>query len=162
MQFDLDDDGVLDQVGWTSADQLDALLCMDRNGNGIIDDGSELFGNVTRMMTGLPARNGFIALAELDAGIVGGNENGFVDFYDPLFSKLMIWIDSNHNGFSEADELSYVSEIGILAVDLDYREHGRVDQHGNRFKYMTTAWMIGPGPRPLRTHVADVIFVGVD
>ncbi len=160
VEFDLDADDDLDQIGWTSADQLDAFLSMDRNGNGVIDDGSELFGNVTRLMTGLRASNGFIALAELDAGIVGGNENGFIDPDDPLFSKLLIWIDSNHNGFSEGDELSYLEEIGILAIELDYRDHRRIDQHGNRFEYRSTAWIAGPGRHPRRIAVADVVFVG--
>ena len=161
-EFDLGADGFLDQIGWTSADQLDVFLCMDRNGNGIVDNGSELFGDATRLMTGFRATNGFIALAELDAGIVGGNENGFVDLDDPFFSQLLIWIDSNHNGFSEREELILLEESGVVAIDLDYRIHWRIDQHGNRFAYISNAWLVGSGPRLQRVVVTDVIFVGMD
>ena len=161
-EFDLDSDGLLDQIGWTSADQLDAFLYMDRNGNGVVDDGSELFGDATRLMTGLRATNGFIALAELDAGLVGGNENGLVDLDDPLFSQLLIWIDSNHNGFSESEELISLEESGVVAIDLDYRIHWRIDQHGNRFAFISDAWLVGSWPRPQRITVTDVIFVGMD
>ena len=63
--FDIDGDGVLDRVPWTEAGSDDAWLAMDRNGNGIIDDGSELFGNYTPAFAGQRepfARSGFDAL----------------------------------------------------------------------------------------------------
>lgn len=64
--FDIDGDGQLNRIGWTSREGDDAFLALDRNGNGFIDDGTELFGNATRLRSGLAAANGFDALAEFD------------------------------------------------------------------------------------------------
>ena len=66
--FDIDADGVLDQVAWTSTDSDVAFLVLDRNDNGVIDDGSELFGTATRKRDGSLAADGFDALLDLDGG----------------------------------------------------------------------------------------------
>ncbi len=72
--FDINADGVKDSVGWTRSGDLDGFLAIDRNGNGVIDNGSELFGTATRLRNGRLARNGFEALADLD-----DNHDGKID-----------------------------------------------------------------------------------
>ncbi len=120
----------------------DAFLVLDRNGNGRIDDGSELFGDSTPQPVPDPDnRNGFEALAVFDDSLSGGNEDGFIDEDDAIFSDLQVWIDANHNGISEADELLPLSEANVEAIDLSYRSVSRTDSHGNEFRFASNVEM---------------------
>lgn len=135
--FDFQGNGFLLRTAWTARESDDAWLALDRDGNGAIDNGKELFGSVTPQPTPPPGeqRNGFLALAVFDTPAEGGNRDGQIDGRDSVFSSLRLWQDINHNGASESTELRNLPDTGLVVLDLDYKESRRTDQHGNHFKY---------------------------
>ena len=148
VSFDIDADGRPDQIGWTEAAADVAFLALDRNDNGIIDNGRELFGSYT-----LPgSRNGFdaligtrgsgpasqprsIPLAGSDVFIRDYNKSWIqLDPYDALFAKLLLWTDRNHNGISEQSELAPVDRW-LAEIGLNYNYDRRLDAFGNRYAF---------------------------
>ncbi|WP_188568481.1 calcium-binding protein, partial [Undibacterium terreum] len=109
--FDHDADGVKTGTGWLSPD--DGWLALDRNGNGTIDSGRELFGVDTVLKNGQLATNGFAALADLD-----DNGDGKIDASDAAYSSLRIWRDLNQDGISQANELSSLAANNITSISL--------------------------------------------
>ena len=117
-------DGFAERTGWIAPD--DGLLALDRNGNGSIDDGTELFGDGTRLRDGSRAAHGYAALAELD-----DNRDGVIDGRDSGFGQLRIWRDANGDGLSESTELSTPSALGIAAIGTAASPGPGMDAHGN-------------------------------
>lgn len=159
--FDINDMGRRFKLGWPVATD-DVWLWLDRNGNGIVDNGGELFGNATRLSNGRPAQNGFVALAELDA-----NADDMIDSQDALFHVLRVWSDANRDGVSQAEETSMLTTTEVSGIELSYRESRRTDQHGNVFRYRsvlhlsggkgrTWAWDVYPAVAPLSSSATPV------
>lgn len=134
LSFDIDGNGIKKKISWTASGVPNACLVLDRNKNGIIDDGRELFGNFSPQ-TASANPNGFLALSEFDKLENGGNSNGSVDAEDAVFPTLRLWLDSNHDAISQPAELLPLVAAGLKTIDLKYHESKVTDQYGNQFRY---------------------------
>ena len=122
--FDHDNDGIRTAGGWVSAD--DGLLVWDKNGNGRIDNGAELFGDNTALSNGSRAEHGYAALAQHDL-----NQDGIIDSRDAVFQQLRVWRDLNQDGISQQGELFTLQETGIASLNLAYQNTRRDLGNGN-------------------------------
>ena len=122
--FDHRSQGIRTATGWISAD--DGLLVRDLNGNGIIDNGAELFGDNTKLADGSFAKHGYAALAELDS-----NGDGIVSAADAAFQTLRVWQDLNQDGISQTNELRTLEELGIQSLDVAYEDVNQNLGNGN-------------------------------
>jgi hypothetical protein len=152
VQFDLRNERRRPRMAWTRLGVENAFLAMDRNRNGQIDNGSELFGNYTPLRSGRLARNGFEVLAELDA-----NQDGTVDRRDRVWSALLLWTDRNHDGWSTPDEIQPIANSTVAELSTEYRRIGRKDQWGNQFLFMSRFRFQRRDAEPQRTYY-DVFF----
>ena len=143
-------------TAWTEQGSDDAWLVFDRDGDGIINDGSEMFGSATpqpEAPVGM-LRNGFAALAQYD-----DDHNGAIDAADEALADLRLWQDVNHDGISQPDELHALPELGVAGISLVYVEVREADQHGNSFRYRAEVYG-SPGSAVGMT-AWDVWLVGV-
>lgn len=154
--FDVNADGVKDHVQWTRRGGDEGLLAMDRSGNGVVDDGAELFGVGTPLMLdGRNAPNGFVGLAQYDARELGGNDDGLITEADAIWPQLRIWLDFNADGISTIDEMRTLRSYGITALETIPKIRKRVDEAGNVIPYW--AWAVQQN-RGGRAAMVDVFF----
>ena len=158
VRFDLNANGWRERRSWTEAGSDDAFLALDRNGNGTIDSGAELFGDVAAQP---PAdeRNGFLALAVFDEASEGGNGDRRITEGDGVFYRLRLWVDSNHDGFSQPAELFTLTQMQVRAIDLEYIETRRRDRYGNEYRYLGRVELDG---RRHHVKAVDVILLSAD
>lgn len=122
--FDHDGNGFAEKSGWVGKD--DGLLVRDINGNGQIDNGTELFGNNSVLSSGQKAENGFEALKDLDS-----NHDGVFDNKDAAWNEVKVWKDSNQNGLVEDGELLTLEQANVSGINLGYQDKDIVDENGN-------------------------------
>ena len=122
--FDLDSNGFAERTAWIDAN--DGLLVLDRNGDGKITNGQELFGDQTLLSNGTRATSGFEALREFD-----DNKDGKIDASDIVYLKLKVWQDLNRDGVSQAEEMKSLADVGIKAINLSSTVTGAADAMGN-------------------------------
>ncbi|WP_459789796.1 cadherin domain-containing protein [Alteriqipengyuania sp. 357] len=132
--FDMDKDGLADKTGWVSAD--DALLALDRNGNGVIDDSSEISfaDDVENALTDLEGLRAFDT-----------NGNGLLDAGDQRFGEFLVWQDINQNGVSDEGELRTLTEAGIVQVNLTLNQTGEELAESHNVIYATTEYLKSDG-----------------
>ncbi|MCK9387630.1 MAG: putative Ig domain-containing protein [Sulfuritalea sp.] len=127
--FDIDAVGIKKSVGWVKAD--DGLLALDRNNNGTIDSGAELFGDATPIVDAngnliRQAADGFDALAQQDS-----NLDGVIDGLDTHWANLRVWQDTNQDGISQSAELKTLAQLDITALHLAKVENSLSLANGN-------------------------------
>jgi hypothetical protein len=155
--FDFLGNGKKIQMSWTAAGSTNALLALDRNGNGAIDNGAELFGNVTPQPPCAGGRNGWNSLAVYDTPEYGGNGDGIIDAQDAVWGKLLLWQDLNHDGIAQPNELFSLPALGVKAISLKYVYTPSEDRYGNRFRYK--AQVYGTKDSSLGRVAYDVFFL---
>lgn len=124
-------------------------LAIDRNHDGTIDSGAELFGSNTPLPDGTTARNGFVALASLDA-----NHDGRIDARDPEFRSLLLWADHDGNRRTDPGELRAADSV-LVSISLDPHVELRCDARANcEGERATLTWRDARG-----THEGSIIDV---
>lgn len=125
VHFDHDNNGFAESTGWVGKD--DGLLVRDINGNGQIDNGTELFGNNSVLSSGQKAANGFEALKDLDS-----NHDGVFNNLDTAWSQVKVWKDANQDGLVNNSELLSLEQAGVSGINLDYENTNITDSNGNQ------------------------------
>jgi hypothetical protein len=142
VSFDISGSGQPIQIAWTDPHFHNAFLGLP-GADGLIHTGKDLFGNFTPQPQASNP-NGFLALAQYDKPENGGNGDGIIDDHDTVFSRLRLWIDQNHDGMCQPEELHRLQEFGIYSLSFNFVESRRTDEFGNVFRYKAR---INPGNR---------------
>ena len=148
VNFDLLADGRPVQTGWVGSG--DGLLVMDRNQDGSINDGSELFGTSTVLANGSKAVDGYQALAELDT-----NHDGVISSADAQFAKLGVWIDGNADGQTGVGEIKSLIELNIAQLSL--KAQVTTDTNNGNLVGLTSSYQTTDGV----THTAADVWFAV-
>ena len=154
--FDVNADGIRDHVQWVRRGGDEGFLALDRTGNGVVDDGAELFGVGTPLiLEGRSAPNGFVGLAQYDARQLGGNDDGLISEADAIWPLLRIWVDLDADGVSTPQEMRTLRSYGITALETIPKIRKYYDEAGNVIPYW--AWAMQRN-RPGRVLMVDVFF----
>ncbi len=156
--FDILGSGQPLNIQWVDQHTDDAFLHIDLNGNGHVDDGSELFGVGTDLLDEKgKAGNGYLALRQYDEAINGGNADGVISSLDSVWSRLSLWNDSNADGISQPSELTDLADSTIRDIDLDVKVNRRKDGAGNSLPIWSWATLENESGKK-RVKVVDVFF----
>jgi hypothetical protein len=128
--WDFEGQGRAVRAGWPLDPASTGWLALDRNGNGRIDNGTELFGNHTPLLSGATASHGYQALAEYDL-----NHDGWIDRADPIYDQLVFWRDLNRDGRSSPAEMTGLKAVGIRRISVEAKQTDQLDRWGNQFRY---------------------------
>ena len=149
VDFDMTCQDRVMRLAWTSRGSRDAFFVLDRDGDGSIGSGCELFGSVTPQPR-IDGPNGFNALLQHDR-----NEDQRIDATDGIYNSLRLWIDGNHDGTTQRRELQSLEAAGVTALSLDYRKVDQRDRYGNRFRYVSRVELMRDG-RLVTERVFDI------
>jgi Ca2+-binding RTX toxin-like protein len=127
VMYDYNGNEIKTNTGWVSPD--DGFLVFDRNGNGAIDNASELFSDYTPLYAGGQAADGFAALAQEDT-----NNDGIVNNLDANWNNLRVWQDINSDGISQSEELFTMEEAGISGLNVAKSNINQNFPNGNSIK----------------------------
>ncbi|WDE01002.1 hypothetical protein [Thalassomonas actiniarum] len=140
VNFDLLNNGQPKLMQWVKANENDAFLVWDANGNGVVDNGSELFGSGSTLLnSGVKAANGYEALGQFDLEELGGNNDGFITSADNVWSSLSLWLDLNADGISTVEEMLSLEEFEISTLAVTPKVNNRHDSSGNWLPYWSWA-----------------------
>jgi hypothetical protein len=157
--FDLRGTGQRLLLSWPSPGSDQGFLVFDRDRNGLIESGLELFGDVTPLSwasSGPRAHHGFEALAFFDMPENGGNGDGWINANDLVHNHLQIWIDSNHDGVSQQGELQSLGNVGILAISVVASQDARRDPVGNVYRYRAPVLLVNENGATVHRFAYDV------
>jgi hypothetical protein len=158
VSFDVNADGFPDLVQWVRPRGDEAFLTLDRNRNGLVDDGSELFGVGTPLLEGGTAANGFIALAQYDQPVLGGNDDGVISRADAIWPELSMWLDTNADGVATRAEMRKPDSFGLTSFGTIPKVRRYIDAAGNSVPY----WAWAGSTRRGRAIMVDVFFLQLD
>ncbi len=119
VHFDLNNNFFAERTGWIGAGA--GLLVLDKNGNGKVDDASEMFGTFTG--------SGLADLAQYDV-----NHDGVIDASDAVYASLRVWQDLNGDGVSQGGELSSLADLGITSIALSGQAVNATTPQGNTIR----------------------------
>ena len=155
VSFDVNADGFPDRVQWVRPGGDEAFLTLDRNRNGVVDDGSELFGVGTPLLAGGTAPNGFVGLAQYDQPLLGGNDDGVISRADAIWQELSMWVDANADGVATRDEMRRPESFGLTSFATIPKVRRYTDPAGNSLPY----WAWASAGRRARAIMVDVFFL---
>ena len=156
VSFDVNADGYPELVQWVRPRGDEAFIALDRNRNGVVDDGSELFGVGTPLFEGGNAANGFVGLAQYDQPLLGGNDDGMISREDAIWPELSMWLDSNADGVSTANEMRTPASLGLKSFGTIPKVRRYIDAAGNSLPYWSWARTTRP---PKKAIMVDVFFL---
>src|SRR5882762_212565 len=154
--FDIAGSGTPVRLGWTAPGANNAFLALP-GVDGLVHNGTQLFGSYTPQPPSATP-NGFAALAVYDDPKNGGNGDGVMDSSDTVFASLRLWLDANHDGVAQPEELHTLPSLGVNSISLKYKQDDRTDKYGNVFRYRA---QVNPGDTTSTGRMAyDVFLIG--